>query len=355
MRAARLAALALVTFGACAHTAPMADVAITPPARLCEDERLTPDDFCLPGERLEALLAHAPFRIVAAGSPGRGVGGAYVLVLDFPDERIRVRAKWKPAGRGGDGFNRSPRHELAAFALQKMFLPPDAWVVPPTVVRCLPLAIQRTKIDEEEATFNGTDCVLGTLSYWIEGVGGLDFDRGRYARDLGYRATIANLNLLTFLIDHRDTRASNFLLSKDRERPRAFSIDNGLAFSGVLNPIQIFVEDWSELRVPLVPSETAEQLWHITRADLDRLLVVAQLDASDGQLELMAPSEPFDVEHGVRRRGNVIQFGLTRKEIDRIASRLQEVLLRLGMGRMAVFDAPAAHDRADRHRRGGHF
>ena len=48
--------------------------------------------------------------------------------------------KLRKAEPGADTFNNVPRYDLAAYELQKLFLDPAEYVVPPTALRMVPLA-----------------------------------------------------------------------------------------------------------------------------------------------------------------------------------------------------------------------
>ena len=74
-------------------------------------------------------------------------------------------------------------------------------------------------------------CVFGLLSGCLSNVEQpvRVFDRARLASDPVYRQRFAALNLLHYLIDHRDARSNNFLMSKNPDDPRIYSIDNGIA------------------------------------------------------------------------------------------------------------------------------
>ncbi len=51
-----------------------------------------------------------------------------------------LRVKLRKAEPGADSFNNVPRYDLAAYELQKLFLDPAEYVVPPTALRMVPLA-----------------------------------------------------------------------------------------------------------------------------------------------------------------------------------------------------------------------
>ena len=117
------------------------------------------------------------------------------------------------------------------------------------------------------------------------------FDASRFNSDPAYRQSVANMNLLTYLIDHRDTRPSNFLISTDQAHPRTFAVDNGLAFSGFRNPLAYFTKtNWAKIIVPELPREQLERLRKLTRHDLDTLLTVAQYSVTPEGLVEVPPT-----------------------------------------------------------------
>ena len=187
-------------------------------------------------------------------------------------ERIVIRAKWKIAPPGGTGFNNTPEREIAAYEAQKLFLDPADYVVPPIAGICVPLEEHAETLGAVDPTFPGTRCVFGVLAYWLEDVqddGARDMDR--IDRDPAYRDSLARLNLFTHLIDHRDPRDSNFLITRDPQRPRVFAIDNGLAFGGFQNPFTFYYGDWGEIRVPALRRADVERLRKARPADFERL------------------------------------------------------------------------------------
>jgi hypothetical protein len=177
------------------------------------------------------------------------------------------------------------------------------------------------------------------LSYWLENmteVGKLD--KTRWEVDLPYRATIAKMNLLAYLVDHRDTRKANFLISKERDNPRAFSIDNGLSFGGFQNPKVVLFPAWKEIVVPALPRRAIDRLRKLQRVDLDRLGTVVQFTITpEGQLQQVDPAPPLDPKEGVRREGAVVQFGLTQHEIDALEERIRDLLRKVDEGKVQVF------------------
>ena len=74
----------------------------------------------------------------------------------------------------------------------------------------------------------------------------------------GTRSISPNLNLLAYLIAHRDARSSNFLMPTDPSNPRVFSIDNGIAFGGVL--YNFFTWHFDEIRTGGLPRQSIDRL-----------------------------------------------------------------------------------------------
>jgi hypothetical protein len=284
------------------------------------------------------MLRTGTFEIEQVRKNSSGIGGSDVFVLGYPGEHTVIKAKWSTSKKGGTGFNNNPRKELAAFKVQTLFLEPEEYVVPPTVGRCIESAAIRRYLPKAEETFEGAPCVFGVLSYWLLNMTDKNvFDAARFASDPEYRRSVADMNLLTYLIDHRDTKQSNFLISMDPQHPRAFSVDNGMAFSGVRNPIAYFKKGWAKIIVPALPKQQIERLRKVTRHDLDMLLTVAQYSVTPhGLVETPSTSALSDTK-GVRRDGDVIQLGLTRHEVNGIEKRLRTLLDRVDRDEIKVF------------------
>jgi hypothetical protein len=308
----RLVVVALVTGCAVPHRGP----SLTASREVCRAAR----PFCLPARDMELLLRDAPLLLRAAEPLDRGRARSRRLLIEIPP---LVRVKWKTAAPGGDGYNRSPRHELAAYAVQKLFLDEEDYVVPPTTARCQPPGWAG---GETVPTFAGVRCVLGVISYWVEDAHQLArFDARRFAGDAVYRRRAAVLNVVTHLIDHRDIKSENFIATADG---RPYSVDNGMAFSGWRTPSGWFVHGWQDLIVDRLPRDVVARLRKVERRDLAMLATVAEFRVRDGRLEPVPPQPPIDPDRGVRRRGDRIQLGLTRDEIDGVAERLQALLER---------------------------
>ncbi|MFQ5754296.1 MAG: hypothetical protein ACE5HI_20100, partial [bacterium] len=203
-------------------------------------------------------------------------------ILKCPDG-IYIQCKWKRAAKGGYANNNEPRYEIAAYELQKLFLDPDDYVVPPTVGRSLPLGQYLTIEPYVEPTFKNTSSVFFVLQYWLEEVSADNIlDKKRFKADSTYARHLGDMNILSYLIEHKDSNIGNFLISTDPDNPRVFVVDNSLAFS---SPKSDRGYEWKKIRVKRLPAKTIDRLRKIQKADLERTLgVVANYEIKNGQL-----------------------------------------------------------------------
>lgn len=283
----------------------------------------------------------ARLQILEMEGAGSGVTGAFKAKLQSPvtGEMIKVKAKAVPEHL--DHFNNSPRREIAAYTMQALFLNPVDYVVPSSTLRCIPLVEWRAHAGTGEPSVPGTRCVLVNLSMWLSDVEVPDrvYDPERFVRDANYAYYLGNLNILTYLIQARDTRRGNILASTHQADRKVFAVDNGISF-GVLifNWFYPPTYHWQQLRVPSLPRDAIDKLRKLERADLDGLATVIELDAdAEGILRVHAPGQPFDPDEGVRVQGTRVQFGLTRAEIDAVWTRLGHLLSEVEAGRIGLF------------------
>jgi len=290
----------------------------------------------MPPGQLQHRLLYDDFTIRSAKGAGGGVMGAKKLELQFAEEPTLVEAKWKATSSSGDSWNNSPRREIGVYAMQAYFLDESEYLVPPTAARCISLATYRVVDAETRPTFEGTSCVFGALSAWLRNVEQPHpvFDRARDSKDSLYAVRFGDLNLLHYLVDHRDSRANNFLMSTDPSDPRLFSVDNGIAFGGVL--YNFFTWHFNQIHAPL-PRAAIDRLRTVSRQDLNRLGVLAQLEIANGVLRNVPLGINIDTEKGMRWAGRTLQFGLTRAEIDAVADRLRTLLADVDAGELRVF------------------
>jgi hypothetical protein len=158
----------------------------------------------------------------------------------------------------------------------------------------------------------------------------------RFARDPNYAYHLSNLNVLTYLVQHRDGRSSNFLVSEDDTNRRIFAIDNGISFGGLI--YNFLTTNWDVIRVPAIRRAVVEKLSRVGPEQLAALgtLVEFRVDAN-GILQPVPVTPPIDPTQGVRVAGGRVQMGLTRDEIDAVAIRLSELLRQVDDGKLAVF------------------
>jgi len=261
------------------------------------------------------------------------------------EEGTRLEAKIAPAAPGADEFNNRPRYEIGAYEIQKLFLEPEGYVVPPTLARCLPLEFARAEIGEHIVpTFDGWSTVLVVLQYWLSGVEqnsrNVDefLDTERFQSDDAYALHMANFNLLTYLIKHGDANAGNFFRATDPARPRVFTVDNGIALLSEESNRGTY---WSELHVERLPRVSVQRLRALSEQDYhDALGVLVEFEVRDTGTTSVDPGENLDVEKGVRLSGTTLQLGLTHEEIRLVRQRAAALLKNVDEGRIGLFDAP---------------
>lgn len=352
-----MAATALLpAMAACVHKAkldrppPRPAAPLTQPTRLCVTD--APHRPCRDALEVEGWLARADLEIAGVDLTPAGIQGAQVLTLRVPGPRpVVFRAKWRP--HSTTDVKNSPRRELAAHAVQKLFLASHEWVVPPSAPHCFALDAYRAAVDPRaQATFPQAPCVYGVLQYWLENVqtlpdaetaGWFDFaDDGILDDDLFdssavYRDAIAAVNLVTYLIGHADSHWKQFLISKDRELPVTYSVDNSMSFGAKKNTR--VRQDWSQLRVPRLPRRQVERLRAASR-DLSPLAAIAEL-APQGGVLAVAPAGAARgrfPQHGFEWVDGRLRVRLTATEIASLRERLYELLERIDRGEVALAD-----------------
>jgi len=290
----------------------------------------------LPPHLLEQRLAQSAFDITAAEEAGGGVMGAKKLTVTFREDRRAVAAKWKKAPGGGDGWNNSPRREIGVYVVQQLFLDPTDYVVPPVVIRGIPLDTYEAVEPSPSPNLADINCAYGALAAWMINTVQPEkaYDAELFARDPRYAYHFGNLNLLHYLTAHRDARANNFLISEDRYNPRVFSIDNGIAFGHTL--YNFFTSHFDKILVDALPRRSIERLRALRSPDLAHLSVLAELHTdTDGILQYTPPGPNIDPDNGNRVvPGRMVQIGLTSLEIAALAERLEQLLSRIDSGEL---------------------
>ncbi|MGW8222845.1 MAG: hypothetical protein ACWGP1_11930 [Syntrophobacteria bacterium] len=268
-----------------------------------------------------------------------GTTGALYLVTEDEVTGKEIEWKFKKNVPGWvDSFNTSPRKELAAYEVQKFFLDPEDYVVPTCLAFCIPRDRYMKRGGYAAATLEGTDCVLGLASIWMVDVTVPDklYDESRFLQDPTYAYFMSNFNLLTYLIQHRDGRVGQFLVSKDDKRRQVFSIDNGISFG--FWPYNFFIQQWDVINLPALRKDSIERLRKIQRQDLDFLGVLVQLELyDDGVLRAQPVGENLDPKVGAKYTDGTLQYGLSKSEIDAVWDRIQNVIAEVEAGNIQVF------------------
>lgn len=321
---------------------------LTPPTRLCTE--LHPAEPCRAPDVVEAALRDPALVVLGAAETPQGRQGARVLTLAVPTAsgRFVFRAKWR--AQSTLSTLSDPRRELGAYAVQRLFLEPHAYVVPPSAGHCFALAAYRRTVDPQaRATFPGVECVFGVLSYWLEHAHSLDdaedagllvddqraFDAALFRRTPSYRESAADLNVLTFLIEHGDSHPAQFVMGGRVDAPRLYMVDNSLSFGSFRNPS--VVEDWSRWLVPSIRRATWERLRRSTAAELSALAVIEQYEIRGGLLVHTAPGVALKPDTGLRWAGRKLQVGLDAREIARVTRRLRALSSSVADGKLTTF------------------
>ena len=281
----------------------------------------------VPAEALERQFANEPFSIVAAETSRPQLQGDITLKAEISfSGNAPFEVKLRRAEPGAESPNNRPRYDLAAYELQKLFLEPAEFVVPPTVLRTIPVAELLPYAKAARPTFRGSEDVLVVLQYWLQDVKVVAdaYSAHLFATDAGYARHVGQLNVLTYLIEHGDSNRGNFLVSRSESSPRVFSVDNGIAFA--FNDSDRG-NTWSRLRVPKLPADTVDRLRTVTRDELQRRLgVLAQWRLADGHWVAEPPGENLGPQRGVRQQDGVVQLGLTEAEIAQVDRRRTQLL-----------------------------
>ena len=242
--------------------------------------------------------------------------------------KIKVRR----AGAGVSSFNNEPRYELAAYELSRLLFPAEEQVVPPIALRSAPLPQFKAIDPAAVEAWRGTDATFYMVQCWLNGAKPhpLAIDEARFAADPAYARTISRLNVLTYLVEHKDSNLGNVMLTGEGTSVRAWAIDNGVAFDSEESDVGIF---WKALHVDAVDRALADRLRALTLDELRaRLAVIAQYELVGETWEPRAPGVNFDAMRGVKRRGTLLQLGLTNKEIGEVERRRAKLVRRIDKG-----------------------
>lgn len=290
-----------------------------------------------PIAELERTLAAEPLVITHAEISRPKAKGDITLRADVAfGDAPPLRVKLRKAEPGAESFNNVPRYDLAAYELQKLFIDPPEYVVPPTALRMVPRADFAKYSPDVQKTFPPADQVLAVAQYWLSDIKVIAdvYDPVRFAADPVYARHIGQLNVLTHLIQHRDSNVGNFLIGRAERGARVFSIDHGVAFASIDSDRG---ELWKDMRVTQLPADTIARLRVITPEQLEsRLAVLAQWRMQDGQYVPVPLGPNLGARRGVRRVDGQLQMGLTSMEIQAIHRLLARLLQRIDKGEITA-------------------
>lgn len=303
---------------------------------LAQDTNIT-----MPVAELERMLADDPLKIVSADKSRPKAPGDITSKAEVSfGGREPFRVKLRRSEPGAEGFNNLPRYDLASYAIQRLLMDANEYVMPPTALRMIPVAEFKSYYHDPAAvkpTFRGADEVLCVVQYWLQNVTNPPdiLDKSRFDTDAVYARHIGQLNVFTYLIEHRDSNQGNFLISKAEQGPRVFSIDHGVAFASLDSDRGT---DWLELRVDRLPKDTVERVRALDKDVLtSKLGVLGQWELRDGHYVPVPLTENTYPSRGVRIKDGVVQMGLTREEISAVARQVKRLLNKVDNGKVKVF------------------
>jgi hypothetical protein len=319
---------------ACACTIPL--LALLGAAAPAQDANVT-----RPVDELERLLSAEPLVIEHAEISRPKAKGDITLKADVAFGGAEpLRVKLRKAEPGAEDFNNVPRYDVAAYELQKLFLDPAEYVVPPTALRFVSRADFAKYSPDVAPTFPPADQVLAVVQYWLNDIKVIAdvYDPARFATDPLYARHIGQLNVLTYLIRHRDSNVGNFLIGRAERGARVFSIDHGVAFASQDSDRG---ELWKDLRVAQLPADTVARLRAVSPDVLrSKLAVLGQWQLQDGEWVPAPLGENTAPRRGVRRKGETLQMGMTNVEIQSIQRLLARLLERVDSGEITTVAPP---------------
>lgn len=295
-----------------------------------------------PLAELEQMLANDPMQIVSADKSRPKAPGDITSKADVSfGGREPFRVKLRRSEPGAEGFNNVPRYDLAAYAIQQMLMDPNEYVVPPTALRMIPVEEYKRYYHDPAAvkpTFKGADEVLCVVQYWLQNVKVLPdiYDPARFESDPVYARHIGQLNIFTYLIEHRDSNMGNFLISNAEQGPRVFSIDHGVAFASLDSDRGTA---WLKLRVDRLPKDAVDRVRPLVDRDYlaSKLAVLGQWELRDGHYVPVPLTAPLSTRRGVRTKDGVVQMGMTRDEISAIARQAKSLINQVDFGKIKVY------------------
>jgi hypothetical protein len=295
-------------------------------------------NILFPVAELERMLATEPLQIVSAEISRPKAKGDITLKAEVSfGGRPPFRVKLRKSEPGAEAFNNVPRYDIAAYELQSLLMDPAEYVMPPTALRMIPLADFQRYSPDVKPTFKGAAEVLGVVQYWLQEIKVVPdvYDAARFESDPVYARHIGQLNVFTFLIEHRDSNMGNFLISKAEQGPRVFSIDHGVAFASLDSDRGTA---WLEMRVNRLPKDTVERVRMLTKDELTaRLGAFAQWELRDGHYVAVLPTQNKWPSRGVRIKDGVVQMGLTRAEIAAIDRQVKRLVHQVDFGTIKVY------------------
>jgi hypothetical protein len=117
-----------------------------------------------------------------------------------------------------------------------------------------------------------------------------------------------------------------------------YSVDNSITFEAIKNPMLLFREDWSLIRVPALSAKSIARLKQLGKDDWSSLGLVEQYQKRGGELFRVAQDAPIGPpDAGLRWVGLGLQVGLTEQEIQGVRQRFVDLSNQIETGKLRTF------------------
>jgi hypothetical protein len=273
---------------------------------------------------IEQILAYSDFRLEDAhGVRFEEDRNKRAWFVTPTGDRIEVKVQIMNTTR--ESFNEVPRYELVTYQFQKLFLQPQEFVVPPSVIRSQPVDVARTWDPEASEVRKGTGAALMMIQAWVPGAESLstDIDTDRLATDPAFARVWGNFNTLTYLIRHVDSNSGNVVIVDDDVKPRIYSVDNDVAYvsdEGNVGSV------WRKLWTDRLSADLIKSLLSLEKSDLQEALgSIAEFNLVEGVYQPVPPGKPTSRRYGMRHKGEFLQMGLSTREIFEMHKRLKKL------------------------------
>ena len=245
----------------------------------------------------EQLLGKAPLRFRELKATDKGVAGAMKGTVTFPGRSGGLEVKWKPLAPGHvDGWNNSPRKEVAVYEIQKWFLAAgglrgaDHRGALHSALGVPTVSSPRPSPPLPEPVASSVRCRCGSRTSTSRRSSSIP-PASRGIRTT--RTTSPTSMSSPSWCEHRDGRPGNILVAEDDTNRRVFAVDNGISFGGLV--YNFLTTNWDVIRVPGIRRAVVNKLRAVGPKELGALGTLVELRADANGILRPAPLQlPLD-------------------------------------------------------------